>query len=293
MLAGRRVNNAPEWTDLCEASGITCGQIRRLGEGYDAVVWRVNREHVVKLAKHDDAFALLQAEAAALRLLAGELPVRLAAPIVEVAPSDLWEHGYSVQSYVPGKPLTAIGHGNLAHARQIGEFLRLLHTITPSPEPRSALTLRDRRAEAHIYLSRAVASVSEHLGRPVADTVSREAHRVINDDVDVDTRLIHNDLHNDHILMSGQNMAIIDWGDVGLGDPDADFLMLSLMTEPAFFRTCVAAYGHPDPERLAAKLDDLALLFWLVLIAYAPDLGSADDIAYGLDGLGDWMARRT
>lgn len=90
--------------------------------------------------------------------------------------------------------------------------------------------------------------------------------------------LVHNDLHADHILLPPNGLlGIIDWGSVGMGGPDTDFLLLYWAFGVKFLEACASAYGYEDMEMLRWKLDDLCLLFMLFLIVDAPAPGSEED----------------
>jgi aminoglycoside phosphotransferase (APT) family kinase protein len=87
--------------------------------------------------------------------------------------------------------------------------------------------------------------------------------------------LAHGDLHIRHVLVErGAITGVIDWGDICLGDPAIDLVLVWMLLRPASREGFFGAYGRVDDERLL-RARVLALFLGVTLAAYARDVGNA------------------
>ena len=69
----------------------------------------------------------------------------------------------------------------------------------------------------------------------------------------------HADLSADHLLVTGQGVTgVIDFSDVSMGDPNYDFSSLLIDVGEDFTMDVARRYGHPNLDRLRAKLQFFA-----------------------------------
>jgi aminoglycoside phosphotransferase (APT) family kinase protein len=87
--------------------------------------------------------------------------------------------------------------------------------------------------------------------------------------------LLHGDLHVRHVLVDqGAQSGVIDWGDVCVGDPAIDLLLVWSVLPPERRAGFLDEYGTIDDEaRLRARV--LAIMLSAVLALYARERGLA------------------
>jgi hypothetical protein len=73
--------------------------------------------------------------------------------------------------------------------------------------------------------------------------------------------------------------GILDWGDVGLGDPDYDFAYLCDDLGEAFVRDMAFHYGHADPDRLVRKTRYFSVVDQIGTIVHGGDRALLGDEA--------------
>jgi hygromycin-B 7''-O-kinase len=232
-------------------------------------------------------------EVAALRCLAGELPI--ATPQV-LADGALGEWRYFVSTRLPGRPIDAVWDGldqaaRLDLATALGEAIRQLHRLGGEPvarvtEPWDAFRASQRARGLDLERSKGLAPdrVSEleryllRLDR-IAEPASPRG-------------LLHTEIGPSHVLVDeGRITGLIDFGDTMVGDPEYDLAPVGMFVtrgDPAAFRAFCVAYGLDadalaDPDRPArllrhALLHRYATLAWY-LDVLAPPSGSLDELA--------------
>jgi aminoglycoside 2''-phosphotransferase len=98
--------------------------------------------------------------------------------------------------------------------------------------------------------------------------------------------LVHGDIGPEHVLVSseGDLAGVLDWEDLSVGDPVADFAWL-LHSRPSDGERALGAYGGaPDPTFLERG----AFRFFLMPfheVMYGLDVDDPDHIASGLEGI--------
>ncbi len=183
--------------------------------------------------------------------------------------------GASVEVDLPG-----------AWPEQLGAFLARLHTLGPRSLGLEAIDADTLREDRRIDCQRLFAAVAPHL----SGGERLRAELLLADLLDDDrcwkmTPVVrHGDLGPEHVLASpaGDLAAVIDWEDVGAGDPADDFAWW-LHAWPAVGERMLAAYGGPPDEKFRQRARVLhAIMPW-----HDVEHGTATDdgalIAAGLD----------
>ena len=96
----------------------------------------------------------------------------------------------------------------------------------------------------------------------------------------------HGDLGPDHVLVdpAGALAAVIDWEDVGAGDPAGDFAWW-LHAMPSASERALAAYGVPSDERFRARAAGLFAVMPWHDVEHGVETGDPESIAAGLAGI--------
>ncbi len=174
-----------------------------------------------------------------------------------------------------------------AWAAQLGGLLARLHA-TPAKTlgvgAIDATTLReDRRSDC----ARLFAAVSPHLSNGERLRAELMLADLLDDDRNWKLTPVvrHGDLGPEHVLVSpsGDLCGVIDWEDVGTGDPAEDFAWW-LHAMPSVGRHMLVAYGGPPDDRFEIR----ARLLYAIMPWHDVEHGIAMDdaalIASGLEG---------
>ena len=228
------------------------------GSTYETV--EVNGAWIVQLGRTDYAAETLRHQVQVLPRLAPLLGVPVPKPeLVCEAPTAI------IYRKLDGLPCDRAPDG--AWPEQLGRFLHELHATPPefvglAPEP------ADRcREQARADCARLRAVVAPDL-RPAELARADALFASYLDDARnwrFPCALRHNDLGPKHVLVTpgGDLAAVIDWEEVGLGDPAWEFAWW-LHAMPVTGERALAAYGEPDDARFLDRTGFVrALMSWL------------------------------
>lgn len=216
-----------------------------LDEGFDNAMWRVGEGAIARLPRRAVAEALLLREQRWLPELAPHLPLPVPAPLHLGRPALGYPWAWGLVPFVPGACADEAPLGEAA----VGPwraFLTALHQPAPEEAPTQGMrggpladwdhvvAPRLARLRAAGLLPEALAGLwARAVGLPVAEG------RV----------WLHGDLHARNVLVAGGLPAsVLDWGDLGAGDPAIDQASWWLLFDgPAARHAGVAGLG---PEAL-------------------------------------------
>lgn len=233
-------------------------------EGWDNVTYRLGSALAVRLPRRQIAAKLIEHEQAWLPQLAPRLAIPIPAPVRRGRPSAAFPWPWSVIPWFTGQtalvdPLQA------SEAPRLGGFLRRLHTIPrpddPPVNPYRGGPLAPRLPQIDDRLTRAdreldgAAAAARHLTHVAAG-------RAIN----VAPCWLHGDLHSKNVLaVTGRISAVIDWGDICVGDPATDLAAVWIMFHQAAHDGFWAEYGPVSAltrQRAAAWAVAFGLMLW-------------------------------
>jgi aminoglycoside phosphotransferase (APT) family kinase protein len=254
-------------TQFPEYSGAS---IEPIGEGFDNAAFLVDGRTVFRLPRRALAVRFLENEARILPYLAPHLPLPIPAPAYLGHPDEAYPYPFAGYPFVTGSTACSYPWSDEARgaaAPAIGRFLRALHEIpifdgAPRDEIRRAdlpyrLGQLQARAEA-VPEARALLPHAESLAATPAGS-----------------RLtwVHGDLHPRHLLVDrdGLPAAVIDWGDVHVGDPALDLSIAFTFLPPSARPAFRAAYGAIDDDTWN-RARFRALFYAAVLIEYGRDV---------------------
>jgi aminoglycoside phosphotransferase (APT) family kinase protein len=211
--------------------------------GWTVATYEVNEGWILQLPRSDGSAELLRSQIQILPQLARELSAPV--PLPERASSDPPAMLYRK---LEGMPADRAPDG--IWPERLGRSLYDLHLVPPEvvglrPVPPGAI--RDRLRERVTRLSGAVRPLlsAEEAGR--ADELVRA---FLDDDRmwTFATCLIHGDLAAEHILVGegGDLAGILDWEELGIGDPASDFAWVLEATPDQGERALAAYGGAPD-----------------------------------------------
>ena len=243
--------------------------LEHLDAGWDNVLWRLGDELLVRLPRRPQAAPLVFNEQRWLPALAPLLPLPVPAPVRVGLPSANYPWRWSIVPWLSGCPgdQTTISNPDDA-AQRLGQFLRALHRPAPPNAPLNpyrGAPLVQRSATFDDRLVELATEIDVDATRRVWDRACAAPPWPYS------PMWLHGDLHPANMLISdGTLVGVLDFGDVGVGDPATDLaapLMLLPRSADAIF---VRSYGGVGPD-LEARCLGWAVLFGLMLLSIGLD----------------------
>lgn len=281
-------------------------EVTHAGRGWDVEVMRAG-PFAVRFPRRAVAIPLVEAEIRVLPRLGPRLPISIPLPLHTAPASADFPAPFYAHPWLEGTTADRARLGEAARfalAGPLGRFLRALHSVGDEearglgllpPSLRLSMAERGERARSRLeemcnHLVAYVPEREEVAGSERAPVDRALVARVIDalapeGDLYESVRsapaprasAIHGDLYARHLLLDERSglAAVIDWGDVALGDPAEDLALawsfLPASARAAFF----AAYGPVDAgERAKARFSALSR-YAGSLLAYACDVGDA------------------
>ncbi len=202
-----------------------------VGSGWDNEMHRVGTTHGVRLPRREAASQLVANEQQWLPELEGKLPVALPTPTFAGSPAFGYPWKWSVVPWLPGVPLAHAPITNTASViEDVANFVNALHTPAPDNAPKNpyrgvALGERSDALESNL-------DGLEPDRRPQILDVWEQL--VDTPEWGGDPLWIHGDLHPLNVLVrTGRVNAVIDFGDLGAGDPATDFAIAWMLFDEA------------------------------------------------------------
>ena len=237
--------------------------------GWDNQMFRLGDDLAVRMPKRAVAAPLLDREQAWLPGIAGGLPLPVPAMLRRGEPAEGYPWTWSLLPWLAGEPAD-VAPPEPDQGGAWGGFLKALHQPAPADAPRNpyrGVPLAARKG-------------------PVQERMARlRPHGVITPMIDefwamaLETPLehetwLHGDPHSRNVLTDqGRFSAVIDWGDMCVGDPATDLASLWMLLETPLARDeAIAAYGGISPATLI-RARGWAVMFGVMLL----DAGLVDD----------------
>jgi aminoglycoside phosphotransferase (APT) family kinase protein len=267
--------------------------IEPLGEGWDNAAFLVGGNIVFRFPRREIAVPLLETEMSVLPVIAPVLPLAIPIPRYAGVPSKSFRWPFAGYALLPGAPLSTVQLDGAAYDRlagSLGRFLSGLHGIKPETLPHQAL---QPDAIGRLHHPTRMPLVRSRLVELQAAGLIGDAHSSIAflDAVAPNgprkpLAVVHGDLYARHVMVDAERnaCAIIDWGDLHLGDPAVDLSVAYEVLPPHARRVFAAAYGPIDEE--TRRYARYRATYHAALVAHygfridAPDLLNA-----GLPGL--------
>lgn len=252
--------------------------LSRFGSGWDNVTYRLGDDLAVRLPRRNIAVDLIVNEQEWLPRLAARLPVPIPAPVRVGRPGSGYPWPWSVVPWTDGLAATARSL-DPDQAGILGGFLRALHQPGPPDAPRNpyrGVPLESGSATRAMRLDRIdpdrLPVASERIRR-----LSRKAAAVPIDVADV---WLHGDLHPGNVIVDGGRLAaVVDWGDIGVGDPATDLATAWMQFPKVVHDEFLDAYGSVT-EATWERARGWAIHFGLMLV----DSGDGHDEAWAAAG---------
>ena len=161
---------------ICERfAQLDAGRLRRVGEGWDNVVWATADDVAFRFPRREVAVAGVEREIALLPLLAPRLPLAIPDAAYPGAPCERFAWPWFGSRLIAGREVAAAGlddDARTALAAGLGRFLRALHAIDlpavaalpVDPNRRTDMAARVPRTRAALAGAAALWRAPSHVG---------------------------------------------------------------------------------------------------------------------------------
>jgi aminoglycoside phosphotransferase (APT) family kinase protein len=248
----------------------------RVGDGWTSDTYRVNGDWIVQLARSDRAAETLRTQMDVLPELAREVSAPV--PVPELVSRDPAAMAYR---RIDGAAAT---DASGVWPERLGRFLYDLHMVRPE-----FVGMRARGSEViRAALEAELTTVTQHVFPLLTvDERNRLGGRLGTAITDERTWrfapcVTHNDLVAAHVLVNdeGDLAGVIDWEEVAMGDPAADFAWV-LGEEPESGERALAAYGGAPDDRFRERC-----WFYFMIMPWR-------DVTFGLESGDDEPVERS
>jgi aminoglycoside phosphotransferase (APT) family kinase protein len=255
------------------------GSLEPIGEGWDYTIWATADRVAFRFPRRVSVLAGMQREMNVLPWLAQRLPIAVPDARYQGAPGEQFSWPFFGSKLISGQELTHAeipANERVGLARDLGAFLRTLHTLSPPCELLSVID-PNGRADMSLRVPRTrdmIGRISTHWpAAQNAEPILAAAERL---PPEPRTVLSHGDLHLRQILVTdtARLSGVVDWVDVCLAPASLDLSLLWSLFDAQGRESFLAVYGPVDASTLL-KARVLAMCLSAMLAAYALDQGNA------------------
>lgn len=227
--------------------------ISLLGVGWDNTAYLVNQEAVFRFPRREIAVSLIQTEAGILQEIASQLPLQIPLPKWLGEPSKAFPWPFVGYPWIPGKTGCNVRlnkEEKIALASPLGAFLKALHSI--KTQAKLPLDAHQKLNPAHL-IEKTQKNLAELIELGVLNPVTFSFGKPETYRDSTEKTLVHGDLYFRHIILDEKRTlsAIIDWGDVHLGDPAVDLAIIHGYLPEEAHLPFKQAYGEISEETIA------------------------------------------
>jgi len=270
-------------------------EAKYLDEGWDSVVYEVNRGWIFRFPKRAEAQACHDLECALLPRLADVVPLPIPRPSRRGTPGPAYPLRFMGYERLPGTPAISLplDAADLdACGRQCGEFLTALHAF-PAADAR-ALGVRAASMEGRFERWRAaMLERLETIAPALSPALAARSRAFLAGPMPSASaapgRLVHYDLGDAHFLLdvgTRRVSGVIDWGDVCVGDPAMDLAGLwQWLGEPLVRRALESYRGVAIDDEVLSRARVAAAVIAFSTLWYGIEARRAEYVLSGVRSL--------
>ncbi|MGA7757564.1 MAG: aminoglycoside phosphotransferase family protein [Ilumatobacteraceae bacterium] len=236
-----------------------------VANGWDNVILRLGGDLSVRVPRRQAAAALVTNEQRWLPELALRLPLPVPVPLRRGVPTDFYPWHWSVCPWFDGELAADVAPVGRVVAQQLGRFLTALHTPAPVDLPVNAALRGGPIAALGDRFVGNVAALGTHID--ASAVLARWDELAAAEEWSGEPQWLHGDLHTANVLLrDGSISAVIDFGDIGAGDPAVDLAIGWMLFDDrtrAVFRSALGGVDEATWQRAQAWGLHFALLYLL------------------------------
>ena len=243
----------------------------RVANGWDNATFRLGDDLAVRLPRRAEAVPLILHEQRYLPDIARRSPVAVPVPVHAGRPTSDFPYPWSIARWVPGAGADDVGPAGRGPAVEgLADFLLSLHVPAETGVPVNpfrGVPLLDRDS-----------AVMERLGDRERYPQAAELSAVWEQTCsakgwDRPTMMLHGDLHPGNVLLTddGSLAGVIDFGDVGAGDPAVDLAVGWRMFDAGARRRFMDAFGPAVDGDTWVRARGWALILSTALLSNSDD----------------------
>ena len=232
--------------------------IKFLGSGWDFNCFEINAEFIFRFPRRDKYNSLFNKELEVMKLLSDSLPILSPDYSFISHSSKVFPNTIGGYKKIEGAPIIEIPpsqYATIANAKTMGDFLTTLHSLNTLKKIENLSIFEERSEVTKDFRDETKKNLEEMKGMiPISVwnkfNILFEKYKGITPFLGKKV-LTHNDLGVEHIICGGAEnkiTGIIDWTDMAIGDPAADFACI-WASNRKFYHMVVENYsGHVDKD---------------------------------------------
>ena len=238
--------------------------IQIVGAGWDNYIYRLGNDLALRLPRRKEAIGLIQHEQRWLPKIQKLIDIPIPAPVFKGKASEYYNSIWSIIPWFEGRTAN-LEKLDASELLRLVENLRRLHipaTDDAPDNPLRGVPLIQRKEVVEERLE-----ILSHKTELITSEVYEIWNNALDAEVHVEERWIHGDLHSRNIIVNnGKITALIDWGDMTIGDVATDLACLwMLIDDNAFRKLCLDVYEADDALRRRSA--GWAVFYGAVLLA--------------------------
>lgn len=244
-------------------------RVSYFNEGWDTWIFEVNESTLFRFPKREESDVTLQMELRLLPELEDVVPLPIPSFVYLGAPSKSFPYHFAGYEKMSGETAfdskIAPPHPDKV-ARQLGQFLAKLHAFPRAQAEKLNVPL-DENLDVLPVIQKDALGRLEAVRDVLPEDFSQSVGRCLEQELSTlgrhggPSRLIHNDLCSEHILLSKDGTrvtGVLDWGDAEFGDPAMDFAGLLAWLGPGFLDEVLQVYPQDLDPNLRRRAQFLA-----------------------------------
>jgi aminoglycoside phosphotransferase (APT) family kinase protein len=242
-----------------------------VANGWDNVMYRLGEEWAVRLPRREAAAQLILHEQQYLPEYARRSPVPLPIPIHLGRPSVDFPWPWSVTPWLKGLPAVLVSQESRnAAAADLATFLLAIHVPATPGAPVNPVRGVPLAARSDAVMDR----LRDSSRYPEAGRLRRLWSEACAAPLwDGPGLWLHGDLHPANVLVrpDGRLAAVVDFGDLGAGDPAVDLAVAWLMFDGGARHRFMAAFGTAVDTATWARARGWAVVLATAMVSFSDD----------------------
>lgn len=246
-------------------------RLELVANGWDNVIYRLGKDWAVRLPRREAAAQLVLHEQQHLPMYSRHTSVLLPSPLYSGRPSAEYPWHWSVTPWLEGTSAALVPQATRnAAAQDIATFLMAIHLPAAPGAPVNPFRGVPLETRSDAVLARLNDSVRYPQAAYLRALWSEACQVPLWDGPGL---WLHGDLHPANVLLrpDGHLAAVLDFGDLGAGDPAVDLAVAWLMFDVDARHRFMAAFGPTVDEHTWTRARGWAVLLATAMVSFSDD----------------------